>query len=287
MNNSDMSIQASSNMMMATCLSRFDEQSERAARQNLQAALEVAGMLQDAYTQQELRAMVKLEQLKLIGDLGLAEILLRGKIISEIENEALWSVHPNQYASMQEAAKDQGISLSEYSNIRQLYNIVFPFIVENLDVNLALLWEEIGKSNFRELTPYLVRAITGEPNQSQNVENTYAVMIEDIAVTNTASGVELTEAEMRHQVVEQLLDAGHLTNRQLRQRIRPERPPSIQVHVVDYVHDGRSRKVIISLMNDDQYSLLQRKMNRYIEINPTNMHDLAQTQFGRMIVEAS
>ena len=99
--------------------------------------------------------LVKLEQLKLIGDLSLAELLLRGKLIKEIEDDALWSIHPNRYANMQEAAKSQGIGISEYSNIRDLYNIVFPYLCDTLGMNLALVWEEIGKSNFRDLTPTL------------------------------------------------------------------------------------------------------------------------------------
>ena len=231
--------------------------------------------------------MIKLEQLKLIGDLGLAEVLLRGKIIQQIENEGLWAVHPNQYQSMQEAAKAQGISVSEYSDIRQLYNIVYAYIVENTGANLALLWEEIGKSNFRELTPYLVRAITGETNQSQNVERSFTAMMEDIAATAQASGIEMTDQEMRHQVVEQLLEAGQLTNRQLRVRIRPERSSSITVHVVDYQHNGTSRKILVSMVDERQYAFLQRRLGSNFQFRSTQMAELAQSHFGRMINEAS
>jgi len=287
MNQTMLTLPASSNAMMANSLERFEEQSERAARQNLDMALTAAGASPEAYTQPEIRAMIKLEQLKLIGDLGLAEVLLRGKIIQQIENEGLWAVHPNQYQSMQEAAKAQGISVSEYSDIRQLYNIVFPYIVENTGANLALLWEEIGKSNFRELTPYLVRAITGETNQSQNVERSFTAMMEDIAATAQASGIEMTDQEMRHQVVEQLLEAGQLTNRQLRVRIRPERSSSITVHVVDYQHNGTSRKILVSMVDERQYAFLQRRLGSNFQFRSTQMAELAQSHFGRMINEAS
>ena len=104
----------STNLTLASYLTDFETRSEHAARQNLENALQLAGSELDSYTNPEVRAMVKLEQLKLIGDLGLAELLLRGKLIKEIEDDALWSIHPNRYANMQEAAKSQGIGVSEY-----------------------------------------------------------------------------------------------------------------------------------------------------------------------------
>lgn len=274
----------STNPVLGNYLIGFEQQSERAARQNLEAALNAAGASIDAYTGPEIRSMVKLEQLKLIGDLGLAEVLLRGKIIQQIENEALWAVHPNQYQSMQEAAKAQGISVSEYSDIRQLYNIVFPYIFEHTGADLALLWEEIGKSNFRELTPYLVRAITGETNQSQNVENAFQAIMEDIAATNAASGIEMTDQEMRHQVVEQLLEAGHLTNRQLRERVRPERTPSIGLLAVDYSNGNQHSKVIVAQVSQDQYEMIQRRLNGYIEVTPTSFRELSRSGLGRLLM---
>jgi hypothetical protein len=275
----NLALAPSSNAMLANSLTNFEVQSERAARQNLEAALTAIGSSPDAYTGPEIRAMVKLEQLKLIGDLGLAEVLLRGKLIQEIEREALWSVHPNQYGSMQEAAKSQGISLSEYSDIRQLYNIVFPYIAEHMGADLALMWEEIGKSNFRELTPYLVRAITNQPNQSTNVENTFAALMDDITATNAAAGTEMTDEEVRHQVVEQLLEAGHLTNRQMRERVRPERTPSIPAMTVDY-SEGDRRRLVIAHITEDQYTMMQRRLNGYIEFMPVSMGDLSRTNFA-------
>lgn len=284
---SAISLQASSNGLMANYLSQFEIQSERAANQNLNTALESLNINRNAYTQPELRAMIKLEQLKLIGDLGFAEVLLRGKLIKEIEDEGLWSVHPNRYASMKEAAKDQGISLSEYSNIRNLYNIVFPYLSGKLGLNLAEIWEEVGKSNFRELCPYLVRAITGEPSSSRHVESAYSALREDLEASNSASGITMTEEELRRAGVEQLMEAGHLTNRQLRARIRPERPRSFTVHVVDTIHNGTPKKVLVSLVDDEQYAVIQRRLGGHAHLRAALIGELAQSQFGRMIIDAS
>lgn len=287
MHDTDMSIQASSNSMIADYLFRFESQAEQAATHNLQNLLDNTGVALDAYTQPERRAMVKLEQLKLIGDLGLAEVLLRGKLIQEIENEALWSVHPNQYASMQDAAKDQGISPSEYSNIRNLYNIVFPYLTQVLRLNLAEIWEEVGKSNLRELCPYLVRAITGETSSSRNVERAYDALVDDIQASNQASAIAMTNEQIQQAVIEQLLEAGQLPNRQLRTRIRPQRPDTITAHLVDYDQNGRPIKVVIALVDDEQYSYMQRKLDGSLRLIPTEMTRLAGTRFGQMIIDAS
>ncbi|HQA29639.1 MAG TPA: hypothetical protein PLA02_10550 [Brevefilum fermentans] len=286
MHTSAITIQASSNVMIADYLFKFEAQSEQAATHNLQNALENSGVDLDTYTQPELKAMIKLEQLKLIGDLGLAEVLLRGKLIQEIENEALWSVHPNQYQSMQDAAKDQGISPSEYSNIRNLYNIVFPYLTQVLGLNLALVWEEVGKSNFRELCPYLVRAITGESSTSRNVEHAFEVLAEDFLATNAASGIAMTDDQVQQAIVGQLLEAGQLPNRQLRTRIRPERPASFTTHVVDYIQGDSPIKVVISLVNEEQYAYLMRKLEGSVRIVPTQMQELARSHFGQMITDA-
>ena len=286
MNQTSMSLQASSNVTMANYLSRFEVQAERAAHQNLQTVFESAGINHNSFTQPELRAIIKLEQLKLIGDLGLAEVLLRGKIIKEIEDEGLWSIHPNRYSSMQQAAKDQGISISEYSNLRNLYNIVFPYLADQLGMNLAEIWEEIGKSNFRELCPYLVRLITGNPSSSRHVEAAYSNLMEDIEASNDNEGLRMTEEELRRTSVERLLDAGHLPNRQLRQRIRPERPALVVFDVLDYPQEGRSQKVIVSLVDEAQFALLQRRLNGYIRNRPTQVVELANSPLGRMIIDA-
>lgn len=287
MNQTTLSIRASSNASVANYLSQFEVQSERAAIQNLHTALEALNIQIDCYTQPELRAMIKLEQLKLIGDLSLAEILLRGKIISEIENEALWSIHPNRYASMKEAAKDQGISLSEYSNIRDLYNIIFPYLSEQLGLNLAEVWEEVGKSNFRELCPYLTRAITGIESSSRYVENAYHRLVEDLQASNTASGITMNEEEIQRNIVERLIEAGHLPNRQLRRRIRPQRRSSFTVHTVEYFDEGIPKKFVVSLVDEQQFTLLESRLNGYVRMMPTQIEDLAHSHFGRMIIESN
>ena len=110
--------------------------------------------------------------------------------------------------------------------------------------------------------------------------------MEDIEASNATDGLRMTQEEVRRTSVERLLDAGHLPNRQLRQRIRPERPASVTMHVMDYHQEGRPQKVIVSIIDEAQFALLQRRLNGYIRIRPTQMVELANSQLGRMIIDA-
>jgi hypothetical protein len=273
----------STNPVMANYLLDAETYAERAARHALQQSLEAHGTSPEAYTTPQLRAMVKLEQLKIEGDLELAAVLLRGKLIQEIEREGLWSIHPNQYSSMQEAAVANGLSLSEYSDIRNLYNTVFPYITGTLGLDLAHIWEEIGKSNFRELTPVLVRLITGHASQSRRVEELVERMSDDIHASYEAAGQAIEEEQMVQEAVDTLLQAGTLPNRELRQVIRPERTPSFASYITEIQYQGQPQKIVISIVDPDQLSLFRRRMSGYMDAQAIELDQLAHSPLIRAI----
>jgi hypothetical protein len=278
---------SSTNALMANFLADTEARSEHAARANLMTLLESRGIASDAYTTPQLRAMVKLEQLKLVGDLELEAILLRGKVIQQIENEGLWSIHPNQYASMQEAAVANGLSLSEYHDIRNLYNIVFPYLTGTLGLNLPLVWEEVGKSNFRELTPVLVRLITGHASGSRHVEETSERLLDDIAAAYQAAGQEVAEEDIQREAVGQLIERGQLPNRELRQILRPDRTPSFPSYITEILHEGQPRKVVISVVDEDQLTVFRRRLGHYTDARTIPVRTLAQSALVRAIMEAN
>jgi len=179
----------STNGVLSNQLLGLNKRLEQAARRNVRQWLDQNP--HQSFTITEKQAMVKMEQLKLAGDLTLAEIILRGVIIREIETLGLWSSHPLGFNSMEEAAEAQGISTSEYSNIRDLTDVIFPAFID-MDYNIAELWEEIGKSNFRELVPILKRIITDERSPSRRVEQLFAQKIDSILASALAQGDQIT-----------------------------------------------------------------------------------------------
>ena len=272
-------IQISSNAQISARLNNMLENFERAAQQNVQAFMETTG--NNGFTITERRALVKLEQLKLIGDLTLAEIMLRGEIIRQIESEGLWSSHPGQYGSMEEAAAAQGISQSEYSNIRDLCDVIFPYLTE-AGYNVPMLWEEIGKSKFRELIPILKRAITNEESRSQRIEAIFENEMDDIAATAAATGEPVSNEEAREILINQMIEAGTLPVRELRQRIRPERTPSMHAFRIPYERDSQ---IYMFILDADQRELLSRRLTGYMDVIPVDRGEARRSEIVRNMVD--
>lgn len=266
------SIQVSTNAAMSARLATLNNSFESAAAQNVTAYLEQTGTL-ESFTLTERQAMVKLEQLKLIGDLTLAEIMLRGQVIHEIEAQGLWTTHPAGFRSMEEAAEAQGISQSEYSNIRDLCETIFPYLTGQ-GYNIADLWESIGKSKFRELIPILKRTIVNEPSRSDRIEQIFSNEMNNITATAAASGEEITDEEARTILIDQLLEAGSLPVRELRQRIRPERTPSIEGYMLPY---RNRRSLVMVIINEDQREMLNRRLSGYIDLTPVSQDDVQRS----------
>jgi hypothetical protein len=258
---SEHDITISTHAGMSTQLASLNDQFEQAARQNVQTFI-VQNPGMSSFTSTEKHAMIKMEQLKLIGDLTLAEILLRGQVIHEIESMGLWSTHPMGFNSMEDAAEAQGISKSEYSNIRDLCDVIFPYLAQAGYI-IADLWETIGKSNFRELVPILKRTITDEVSRSARVEAIFTNEMNDIVASAQAMGEVITDQDARKILVDQLIEAGQLPVRELRQRIRPERIPGLEAYQLSY--DG-NLSILMVVADDDQSQLLQSRLRGHIDI---------------------
>jgi hypothetical protein len=248
---------------LSTALLSIKDQLHQAAIANVEA--QIAG--QD-YTQIEKHAMTVVQELKLVNGMDLAAVLLRYDLVRQIETEALWTSHPAHYTSRDEMARDQGISPSELSNIMDLGGVIFPYIQDTLGIPVAQMWEEIGKSNFRELVPVLKYIISGERPERENTASRAAeAFLNDVAATAAAAGQNLNDAQIRGEAVERLLEAGRLTNRELRAQLRPERTQSINATKVRY----NNRTFILAEVTEDQETLVQRRLGEYIDFVTANL----------------
>jgi len=265
-------IPISTNIQMSNCLHTMNDQFEQAARHNVQIYLNTIGEEQ-SFTYNEQKAMVKLEQLKLIGDLTLAEVLLRGQVIREIEAYGYWSTHPMGFSSMNEAAQAQGISQSEYSNIRDLTEVIFPYLNTN-GYNIADLWESIGKSKFRELIPILKRVITNERSRSNRVEAIFENAMDDIHATTLVQGENITDETAREILVAQLIEEGQLPVREIRRRMHRNQTPSIQAYHFPF---RNNQAVVLMMINEDQEENLNESLGGHIAL-----HHLTQKEVGNL-----
>ena len=249
----------SSSLQLSTALLGIESALERAALANVALAGE-------GFTDAEKEAMTTIEELKLINGMDLAAVLLRGKLLRRIEERSMWSYHPARYGTLQEMAQDQGISVSNLSNIRDLNFVIFPWMTEH-GLSVPEKWEQIGMSNFRELIPVLKSIITGEASGSASVRQSVENILNDTAATLQAAhkgeGGEVTEEDIRDAAIEELLTAGELMrNRDLRARIRPERTPSINM---DSFLGRDGTRFLLAEVTEDQWTMIQRRLGAHID----------------------
>jgi len=248
-------IRISTNLGLNNALLNLEDQLTAAAERN---ALAVG----DGFTQAEKRAIVQVEKLKLVGSLDLAALMLRGKIIAEIENNGIWADHPNGYQSMREMAEDIGVSVSELSDTRRLCDVVFPYMIDRLGIHPAQMWEEIGKSKFRELSSILSVVIDGTELESDKGVNMVARnILENAAASALVEENDWTDEQVRESVVRDLLETGRLPVTEMRRHIRPNQTESIEASLIR----SRQRNFFIAEMTEDQFELMTRLLSSHLD----------------------
>ena len=237
-------------------------------RQQLHAAAEAnVALAGDGFTANEKEAMIAVEELKLIHGVDLAALLLRYDKIRDIRDRALWTSHPEGFDTLEQMARSCGISISELSDTIVLCEVIFPYLQNNLGAAIAQVWEEVGKSNFRDLIPHLRAIITGEPSGSASVNTAVDRIMGDTAATLQAAGLDAEDETVRHNAVEELIEAGGLPNRELRERIRPDRTAPVAPAVI--TREGN--RVLVMSVTDDQWTMLQRRLNGYMDPLTVNL----------------
>jgi hypothetical protein len=254
--------QPSTSLELNNSLSALEAQLYQAAEANVNA------VASEGYTQAERHAMIVVEQLKLVNSMDLAAVHVRGKLLDQIEAEGLWAFHPGQYGTLEQMARDQGISVSELSNIRNLTRVIFPYMEQTLGIPVAQVWEQIGKSNFREMTAVLTAIISGEEPGNRTTAESVALILDETAATAHAAGQEVTPESVRRAAVENLLnDASSMSTRQVRRRLRPDPTPTLEPAVIR----SNGRRVIVMEADDEQYTLFQRVMDRHIDVREVDL----------------
>jgi hypothetical protein len=256
-------IQLSQNSGLATSLGGIEAALLRAAHENV--ALEL-GANHD-YGALEVQSIEIIEALKLTHGLDLTAVILRGRLIHQFEEGGFAGVYPGESTDLKVIARLNGISLTDLSNTRTMYDIVFPWIEENLPgTTVAELWGKVGKSGMVELLPVLRALITGEETGSETVSSSVTMLLNDAFLSATAAGtLPEDEAEqitfLRSNSINRLLDLGaELPVREVRRIIRPTHTPDIATIVLA---SGATKYAVMKL-TEDQATMLQRMMGTHL-----------------------
>jgi len=211
-------------------------------------------------------AMVEFEMLSLTRHYDLMSIAIRSEILERINKNNLWSVLPGGYSSLEEAIQEKGrISKSEYSNIMDLTNIIFPYIRDVLKRSIVEFWDSYGKSNIRELVPYLKSVITETPSSSDRV-NTLVNSVYDEIDHYLPDGVDAVSRTVA--AVNCFLSKAEGTNKMLRQELRTETTPPMTAFTYN---NGKYH--ILATLDDDQWLLLQRISREHISFQPVSREE--------------
>jgi hypothetical protein len=254
---------------LTTGLQSLQQSLFSAAEQNIDVAL---GDQAGAFSALSRRAMVVTEALRLTSGMDLSTIIMRGQIIKQIEDEGLTGVHPNGYANLTKLAEDNGVSVGEFSDIRALVEVIFPYIVSELGMNLVEVWEQIGKSSFREMVPALRSLITGEQADHNSVRTAVEQMMNGSAASlladeqNPWTQEELATEEggqaVRQRAVASLLQDGMtMPTRDLRRRVRPSRVPAVQMATLQTAES--QWYAVLKLETLEQRDLVLRVLNSH------------------------
>lgn len=266
---------------------------ERTAANNIQEAAVAQGAELSTYSAIELRALLYAEMLDLSKGLGFAELMVQGRLLETMELESLHSVHPGGYTTLDELAQDQGISISELSQIRDLTGTIFPWVQDKLHMEPQALWNNVGKSKLRELVPLLKRTITGEVARG-TVETSYQAVTNDLIATYLVANPN-DEApdgeELKILVADHLIASGvNLTNANLRQTIRPDRTPSLEPVVIRRFTAGQADSDIYILLKatPDQMTMLERRLHGHwdpIRTTASTKGDVESIRLVRQLLE--
>lgn len=265
---------------------------EKSAASSIAQAASQENAALGEYSQIEQRALLYGEMLNQSKGLSFAEVMIQGRIVATMERESLASVHPAGYRSLDELAKDQGIGASELSQIRDMTQTIFPWIQTTIGTDPAELWQEVGKSKLRELTPLLKRVISGEEARG-SVETSYDNLIAGINRVATEAGQTLTDETRQRAAVDQLITHGMtMTNADLRQTIRADRTPSLEPVILTRWNptgvEPARRNYIIVEVTEDQMTMLSRRLHGYwdpVRVSATTEMDVNTVPILRRIRE--
>jgi hypothetical protein len=200
-------------------------------------------------------AMIRYRQLKLLKRMDVASFVAKALVIAEIERRNLWSTLEGYKTAEQAAEVEADISPSEYVNIRDLWNIIVPFLQKN-GFSVEELLEKKG-NNLRLSIPILKSVATGTPNSSVRVNRRIEQMSEEYREIAQNRGEAITEEDTRRYIVDTVMTLMDGPQRELRVALDPNAPENArqgdpvntQYPCLVITHDGR-KFILVELDQD-------------------------------------
>jgi hypothetical protein len=109
-----------------------------------------------------LEAAISAEELRVLGtEVDYAHARLKAHILERLETGGLFAFHPSAPRSFNELVAEHGVSKSEASDLVTWERHIYPYLQKEFKLEPFQVWEMLGKTKRRRLTPYL-RALLDE-----------------------------------------------------------------------------------------------------------------------------
>jgi transcriptional regulator of met regulon len=223
-----------------------------------------------SFTTTEIESITRIKVLKALNSPDLVPKLLQYKYVRYIHNGGMAMHKIRQYTSLAKIATAAESSVTELSRMICLVEIVLPYLVNKLHMDISSLWIEVGKSNFFDMLAVLKVLITSE--KGARSAKAYAIaqrLLDDAIAVHRAAGQAIPDDEaLRQEVVQDMIEnAARLSNRELRTYLRSDQTSPITVYHYDYKGQG----VLIALVNEEQKRMLTRKARAWIDVQQTDL----------------
>lgn len=255
-----------SNAAIFSKMAEIEVEVEYLAKKNIERRAEGGN-----FTGPELMALKAFEKLRLLLDYDLVTLLMKGDLINEIEEKNLHTVLPDGYNSSELAIEvEAGLSPSEQSNIKDLRNVVVPYILDR-GGNLAEFWQ-IKRSNIREIIPHLKVMINGEPSDTKSVNDTVDRLKQSVKDVDPALG----DGDVTDVAISSLLEiAKNTKNRDLRDHLRPQDIPPMDAIVWDFEN---GKKFIFATGDKDQLNKIINTGDKYLRLIYMQIEDVGNSR---------
>jgi hypothetical protein len=214
----------------------------------------------EGYTGAEQNAIVLTEALRLVRSLDLTAIMLRDKMLKEIEDTGAWSEHPERFQGLQALAQYVGLSITQLSYEGTVCRVVFPYFA-TLGITPVEIFDRISRSNLNEIVPVLRIMITGEQSARPATNEAATRFLDNAAASLRTAGENPTPNDIRDQAVQDLFENGAtMTQQAIRRHIRPSRTAPMDPVVIT----RGGRRYVIAAMDEDQYEALKNKTGTFL-----------------------
>ncbi len=186
--------------------------------------------------------------LEAINGLDLASVILRGKLLREIEDRELWHIVPGNFSSPTEAIQQRGkLSATQQNFVKGMRDIVFPYVRERLGMSVVEFWAQVGESQAKEILPILKAIITDKASLSGRVNENAAKLLDQFDDDKQAA-------------IEHLIDlAGNNTVLEVRKALGS----TAQIDMLVLHKNGAS--FILAEVTHDQLAMLARIGSNHID----------------------